>query len=75
LLSELAQRITLLESFSIITDCEGPKDIKFLALAIDAAVPYLVSGDEKLLKLHPWRNVEILNPNQFLEKFQGSPRV
>ncbi len=38
---------------SVITDCRDPDDNKFLALALDSAAEYIVTGDRDLLELHP----------------------
>lgn len=46
--------------------CRDPGDAKFLALALAAETDALVSGDEDLLVLHPWRGIAILRPAEFL---------
>jgi putative PIN family toxin of toxin-antitoxin system len=43
-----------------------PKDDKFLNLAIDAAASCIISGDKDLLVLHPFQNIPILAPSDFL---------
>ena len=43
-----------------------PKDNIFLALAVAASVETIVSSDEDLLVLHPWRGVCIVKPAVFL---------
>ena len=72
LLAEIASHITIIESNSVVTDCEDPKDNKFLSLALDGSVSTIVTGDEKLLKLHPWRNVDVINVHGFLEQYKQS---
>jgi hypothetical protein len=49
--------------------CRDVKDDKFLALCVAANADFLVSSDEDLLVLHPWRGIPILKPAQFLEQF------
>ena len=49
--------------------CRDPKDNQFLALAQVAEADVLVSSDEDLLVLHPWRGIPILTPSKFLERF------
>jgi predicted nucleic acid-binding protein len=44
----------------------GLKDDKFLALALASDADVLVSSDEDLLVMHPWRGVPIMTPFQFL---------
>lgn len=46
--------------------CRDPNDNKFLALALAAEADVIVSGDEDLLVLHPWRGISILNPADFI---------
>jgi uncharacterized protein len=48
--------------------CRDPKDDKFLALAQAAEAGVLVSSDEDLLILHPWRAVAIVTPLEFLSR-------
>ncbi len=57
---------TFVDITSNITDCRDPKDNKFLELAIDGKADYIVSGDKDLLVLNPYRNMPILNANDFL---------
>lgn len=52
-----------------ITDCRDPKNNKFLELAVAANASCIITGDEDLLILHPFRNIPILNASGFLHKF------
>ena len=47
--------------------CRDPKDNKFLALAMVSEANVLVSSDEDLLALHPWRGIPIVHPAEFLD--------
>lgn len=49
--------------------CRDPRDDKFLALALTAHADVIVSSDDDLLVLHPWRGVPILSPADFLAGF------
>jgi predicted nucleic acid-binding protein len=49
-----------------VTDCRNPKDDKYLELALAAGAEIIVSSDEDLLVLHPWRGVRILSPVDYL---------
>jgi putative PIN family toxin of toxin-antitoxin system len=49
--------------------CRDGSDARFLALALAAQADVLVSSDQDLLALHPWRGIAILTPAQFLEQF------
>ena len=46
--------------------CRDPKDHPFLALAQVAEADIVVSSDDDLLVLHPWRGIPIVTPAQFL---------
>ena len=47
--------------------CRDPKDNQFLELAVSGNASFLVTGDQDLLVLNPFRNVPIITVNQFLE--------
>ena len=49
-----------------ITECRDPKDVKFLALAMVCGAQVLVSSDDDLLCLQPFRGVQVLSPAAFL---------
>ncbi len=49
-----------------ITDCRDPEDNKFLELAVAANASCIITGDEDLLVLNPFRGIPILNPVEFL---------
>ncbi len=57
---------TMVPVLAEITDCRDPKDNHFLALALDAEADCIVSSDQDLLVLHPWRGVDIITPADFL---------
>lgn len=66
-LRSLLQNARLIEVHEEIRACRDPKDDKFLELAVNGAADYIVSGDSDLLALHPFRNVQILTPETFLD--------
>ncbi len=45
-----------------VADCRDQKDNKYLELALAAGAEIIVSGDQDLLMLDPWRGVRILRP-------------
>ena len=49
-----------------VADCRDPKDDKYLELALAAGAETIVSSDDDLLVLHPWRGVRILRPVDYL---------
>jgi putative PIN family toxin of toxin-antitoxin system len=52
--------------------CRDPKDDKFLALALAIQADCIITGDEDLLVLHPFREIPILSAGNFLNTFQES---
>jgi putative PIN family toxin of toxin-antitoxin system len=48
-----------------IRDCRDPKDNKFLELAVAAKADFLVTGDDDLLVLDPFRKTRILTIADF----------
>ena len=48
--------------------CEDPDDDKFLACALAAGAPVIVSGDKHLLRASGWSGIEVLRPRQFCER-------
>lgn len=46
--------------------CRDASDNKFLALALTAQAGIIVSSDDDLLALHPWRGISIIRPSEFL---------
>ncbi|MGI4976268.1 MAG: putative toxin-antitoxin system toxin component, PIN family [Janthinobacterium lividum] len=50
-----------------VTDCRDTKDNPYLELALAARATAIVSGDEDLLVLDPWRGIRVLRPARFLE--------
>ncbi|MGD0346454.1 MAG: putative toxin-antitoxin system toxin component, PIN family [Terracidiphilus sp.] len=49
--------------------CRDVEDHHILALAAVAKVDVIVSSDHDLLVLHPWREIPIVTPAQFLAQF------
>ena len=66
-LSLLIKEATLIEIDETIKECRDPKDDKFLELAINGNANIIVSGDKDLQVLHPFRNISILSPREFLD--------
>ena len=56
-----------------VADCRDPKDNKYLELALAAGAGTIVSSDEDLLVLHPWRGVRILRPAAYLAAVGPDP--
>ncbi|QSJ20825.1 putative toxin-antitoxin system toxin component, PIN family [Nostoc sp. UHCC 0702] len=62
-LTETAQFIDVTEQ---IDECRDPKDNKYLELAVSGEAECIVTGDDDLLVLNPWRGIKILTVQEFL---------
>ena len=51
-----------------VVECRDPKDDKFLEAALGGNADCIVSGDEDLLSMNPFRGIPILSPMEFLAK-------
>lgn len=71
-LRRILQVTRLVPVLSEITDCRDPKDNQFLALALDSQSDCIVSGDDDLTALHPWRGIPIVPPGVFLRSDAGA---
>ena len=65
-INQYSLKATVVTVSSSITDCRDLKDNKFLELAIDGAANFIITGDQDLLVLHPYRAVSIVTPVDFL---------
>ncbi len=67
--------LRLLSRISIVIDvthpvqlCRDPKDDRFLEVAVNGQADALISGDDDLLILHPFRGIPIFSPRQFVDR-------
>ncbi|MEA3438366.1 MAG: putative toxin-antitoxin system toxin component, PIN family [Thermodesulfobacteriota bacterium] len=66
-LTSLILQSTPIETNETISECRDPKDNKFLELAVCGKANFIISGDEDLLVLNPFRNIQIITPDSFLK--------
>ena len=66
-LTALVREAVLVEVTENINKCRDPKDDKFLELAVSGKAESIVSGDADLISLHPFREILVLTPRQFLD--------
>lgn len=52
-----------------ITACRDEKDNKFLELAVSGNANMIITGDLDLLVLNPFQSIEILTPDNFVDRF------
>ena len=65
LLGRISERVTIIRR---IQACRDPKDDKFLELAVNGVADLIISGDEDLLTLHPFMDISILSPADYLQE-------
>lgn len=64
-LSRVAERVPIT---SRIKACRDRKDDKFLEVAVSADADIIVTGDDDLLELHPFRGIEIITSREYLKR-------
>lgn len=65
-LAALVRDAEIVEVETTVTECRDPQDNKFLELAVSGNATHLLTGDDDLLVLHPFRGIAILTPYAFL---------
>ncbi len=65
-LAALVGSAEIIEVTEVVTDLRDPKDNKFLELAVSGRANYIISGDQDLLVLNPFRGILIVTPQAFL---------
>ena len=65
-LEALLSQSELVEITEAVRVCRDPKDDKILELAINGNADYIITGDDDLLALNPFRNVQVIRPAEFL---------
>jgi putative PIN family toxin of toxin-antitoxin system len=60
--------VTPADEAALQPSCRDASDNKFLALVQVCQADVLVSRDDDLLVLHPWRSVPVLRPAEFLAR-------
>ncbi|MFQ5640976.1 MAG: putative toxin-antitoxin system toxin component, PIN family, partial [bacterium] len=61
------REVRLVEVTEKIQVCRDSKDDRFLELAVSGKASHLITGDEDLLALNPFRGIHILTPKEFLD--------
>jgi len=66
------EAVKFIPIFSRIEICRDARDDKFIELAINGNAGMIVTGDDDLLVLDPFRGVRIITPRQFLDLNEGA---
>ena len=67
-IEDLLRIVNFVEINQQISECRDPKDNKYLELAVCGGAKLIVTGDNDLLVLNPFRRITILNIQDFLEQ-------
>jgi putative PIN family toxin of toxin-antitoxin system len=62
----LVRGAELVEVRERIRECRDPRDDVFLEVAVAGRAERIITGDEDLLVLHPFRGIPILGPAEYL---------
>lgn len=68
LLDRLGPHLEIVEIVQRVRACRDPKDDSFLELAVNGEANVIVTGDDDLLALHPFRGIDILRPTSYLDR-------
>jgi putative PIN family toxin of toxin-antitoxin system len=63
LLGHIAELVPIIHTVKV---CRDPHDDKFLELAVNGGADAIVTGDDDLLVLHPFRGIAIQTPANYL---------
>jgi len=69
----LLKEAELVQVTETINSCRDAKDNKFLELAVAGKASCIVSGDDDLLVLNPFRGIPIITPREFLTAPASEP--
>jgi putative PIN family toxin of toxin-antitoxin system len=69
-LAAFVERAIFVEPTEEVRACRDAEDDKFLELAVSGNASYIITGDDDLLVLHPFRSIAIMTPAEFLQAIE-----
>ena len=63
------KKALLIDIVHTVTACRDFKDNKYLELALSGQADCIITGDQDLLILNPFKNIPIIKPREFLNQF------
>ena len=69
MLGRIVEMVTILHA---VHDCRDVRDNQILEVAVNGQAQVIVTGDEDLLVLNPFRGISILTPTDYL-KWENAP--
>ena len=67
-LAQIGVAAEFVSIIQLVRECRDPKDDKFLEVALNGRADVIITGDEDLLGLHPWRGIQVSSPKDFLKR-------
>ena len=65
---ELCSIVEFVPIIQLVHECRDPSDDRFLEVALNGRADLILTGDTDLLALHPWREIAILKPAEYLKR-------
>lgn len=60
-----AEFVTIVQ---LVRECRDPKDDKILEVALNGRADVIITGDDDLLAMNPWREIAIVSPAEYLRQ-------
>jgi putative PIN family toxin of toxin-antitoxin system len=70
-LFQLFRKAKFVNIIEEIKECRDEKDNKFLELAVNGKADFIVTGDQDLLVLNPFRDISIISPKLLLQTIKS----
>lgn len=65
-LAQLGSVAEFVPIIQLVRECPDPEDDKFLEVALNGRADLIITGDADLLRMHPWREIEIISSLDYL---------
>ena len=69
ILSPFFSSLKMIESKTVVEVSRDPDDDKFIECAVDAEALYIVSGDNDLLDIGKYEDIQIITAKEFCDKY------
>lgn len=67
-LAQIESAAEFVPLIQLVRACRDPKDDKFLEVALNGRADVIITGDADLLRMHPWKDVAVLSPANYLKR-------
>ena len=67
-LAQIESAAEFVPIIQLVRACRDPKDDKFLEVALNGRADVIITGDADLLRMHPWKDVAVLSPANYLKR-------